>query len=306
MLRQSVRFISNLFNILENKTFIGKMETKVVPHMYFNSWYFGDDENYLDWSKDAIKFAANRGADNGINGHGDAYKTWYNFGRLLYYADDETLLTQMQDLTYHFNVSEYMFRFYYYKVAVSRRDFKYNSAQRLEIRKHLPKNNTLDLSKMLKFSLNKKRKIQYKVVQYMFFPLFGDRNTTVYSADKSERDYKIHSNSLQYIENLNEYILNGNPVEVIDAMFIIGGMTSKSMAQSLIMHVGFPDYNDGRAQREVCIIFKVNLMEDVPDANWKESKSDYWKNWFIKKLNEYVFYENKIDDNFFDKMREQK
>lgn len=95
MLRQSVRFISNLFNILENKTFIGKMETKVVRHMTFNSWYFGNDENYLDWSKDVIKFAANRGTvkDNGINGLGDAYKTWYDFGRLLYYADDETLLT---------------------------------------------------------------------------------------------------------------------------------------------------------------------------------------------------------------------
>lgn len=63
--------------------------------MTSNSWYFGNDENYLDWSKDVIKFAANRGAekDNGINGLGDAYKTWYNFGLLLYYADDETLLT---------------------------------------------------------------------------------------------------------------------------------------------------------------------------------------------------------------------
>ena len=72
------------------------------------------------------------------------------------------------------------------------------------------------------------------------------------------------------------------------------------------MHVGLPDYNDGSAQREVCIIFKANLMEDVPDANWKESKSGYWKNWYIKKLNEYLFYENPISDDFFDKLREQK
>jgi hypothetical protein len=249
MLRQSVRFIGTLFNILENKTFKDKLETKIVRHMTTNSWYFGNDENYLDWTKDAIQFAANRGAekDNGINGLGDAYKTWYNFGRLLYYADDETLLAQMQDLTYHFDVSKYMFRFYYYNVANGRGDFKYSSEQRLEIRKHLPKNNSLDLSKMLKFALNKKRKIQYKVVQYLFFPLFGDGNTAVYSADESERDYKIHSDALQYIENLNDYITKGNSVEVIDAMFIMGGMTSKSMAQRLIMHVGLPDYNDGSA-----------------------------------------------------------
>ena len=197
MLRQSVRFIGTLFNILENKTFIGKMETKIVRHMTTNSWYFGNSENYLDWSKDTIQFAANRGAlkDNGLNGIGNAYKTWYDYGRLLYYADDETLLAQMQDLTYHFDVSKYMFRFYYYNVANGRGEFKYSSAQRLEIRKHLPKNNSLDLSKLLKFSLNKKRKIQYKVVQYLFFPLFGDGNTAVYSADDSERDYKIHSDA---------------------------------------------------------------------------------------------------------------
>jgi hypothetical protein len=173
------------------------METKIVRHMTTNSWYFGNSENYLDWSKDTIQFAANRGAlkDNGLNGIGNAYKTWYDYGRLLYYADDETLLAQMQDLTYHFDVSKYMFRFYYYNVANGRGEFKYSSAQRLEIRKHLPKNNSLDLSKLLKFSLSKKRKIQYKVVQYLFFPLFGDGNTAVYSADESERDYKIHSDA---------------------------------------------------------------------------------------------------------------
>ena len=268
--------------------------------MITNSWYFGNDENYLDWTKDTIQFAVNRGAlkVNGINSLGNAYKVWYDYGRLLYYADDETLLAQMQDLTYHFNVSEYMFRFYYYNVANAHGDFKYNSAQRLEIRKHLPKNNDLDLSKMLKFSLSKKRKIQYKVVQYLFFPLFGDGNTAVYSADPSERNYNIHADAQQYVENLNEYILNGNSVEVIDAMFIMGGLTSKSMAQRLIMHVGLPDYIDGSAQREVCIIFKVNLMEDVPDANWKKSKSSYWEEWFVKKLNEYLFYENPISDSY--------
>ena len=310
MLRQSVRFIGNLFNILENKTFKDKLETKIVRHMTTNSWYFGNDENYLDWSKDTIQFAVNRGAlkDNGLNSLGNAYKVWYDYGRLLYYADDETLLAQMQDLTYHFDVSKYMFRFYYYNVANGRGEFKYSSAQRLEIRKHLPKNNSLDLSKMLKFSLSKKRKIQYKVVQYLFFPLFGDGNTAVYSADDSERDYKIHSDARQYIENLNEYITEGNPVEIIDAMFTMGGSTTRSMAQRLIMHVGLPDYNDGSAQREVCIIFKVNLMEDVPDANWDKSKSkfNYWEQWFVKKLNEYVFYENPISDDFFDKLREQK
>lgn len=276
--------------------------------MTTDSWYFGNDENYFDWTKDIIQFAVNRGAlkDNRLNCLGNVYKVWYDYGRLLYYADDETLLAQMQDLTYHFNVSEYMFRCYYYNVANGRVDFKYSSDQRMEIRKHLPKNNSLDLSKMLKFSLSKKRKIQYKVVQYLFFPSFGDGNTDVYSADESERDYKIHSDALQYIENLNDYITKGNSIEVIDAMFIMGGMTSKSMAQRLIMHVGLPDYNDGSAQREVCIIFKANLMEDVPDANWKKSKSDYWNNWYIKKLNEYLFYENPISDDFFDKLREQK
>ena len=65
--------------------------------MTTDSWYFGNDENYFDWTKDIIQFVVNRGAlkDNGLNNLRNAYKVWYDYGRLLYYADDETLLAQM-------------------------------------------------------------------------------------------------------------------------------------------------------------------------------------------------------------------
>ena len=166
----------------------------------------------------------------------------------------------------------------------------------------------VDVKLLVEFALDENRMNQKNAIQYIFFPQYIDndgRKRSWFSACPDENDYSHDPGDIRsYIENLNDYILQGNGVFMIDGMFAFGGKTNSDLSLRFLMHLGFSNYSDGGAIREVGMVVAIHVFDEVPKT-WKKSKSLYWEQYFIDLLNKSVFKEHHLPDNIMDEFRKR-
>ena len=77
------------------------------------------------------------------------------------------------------------------------------------------------------------------------------------------------------------------------------------MNEKLLLYIDLDDYDDGSALRNIGIVIKTNLFEDVPTP-WTKSKSSYWEKFFVDLLNRTVFKDSPLPDDIMDRFRERR